>query len=219
MLKLLPKLKLRGKIVGAAALVFVVAIVLSLFYVVHVDAKGRCGQCRPVAGQHGPDPGQEYRTGAQGALHQAANSIAQTIGDADAGSGGRQDSYVGCSSARSKSVPNAIGVWSLLDTDAPTASNPLLMASQICSAGWLFRRFGPARYRLGRPRIHQARTSRRQGFAAGSRRRWRWTVLRWSVLISMRASSSSPRPPSCAMASASAWAWSASISMAGCLPT
>jgi methyl-accepting chemotaxis protein len=136
----LPTLKLRGKIVLAAAAVFTAAISGTLLYVVNSTTDRAIASADDLL----TSLAQTEATKVEVVLkeHSAvADSIAQTMTSMISAPGVTSAAYKDMFERQITIVPNAVGVWSLLTPEAPTAASAELMASQFVQPG---NYFGPS---------------------------------------------------------------------------
>ncbi|WP_236884223.1 methyl-accepting chemotaxis protein [Devosia sp. A16] len=126
----LPTLRLRGKIVLAAAAVFTAAIAGALFYVVNSASERAVATADELLSSLAQTEAARIEVVLK--EHSAvADSIAQTMTSVMSAPGVTAATYKDMFERQIGIVPNAVGIWSLLTADAPTASNPELMASQF----------------------------------------------------------------------------------------
>ncbi|MBN9307188.1 MAG: hypothetical protein BGO82_07630 [Devosia sp. 67-54] len=123
-------LNLRGRIVGAAALVFVLAMASGLAYVVYSTQQHDLQTADQLLDSVAETEARtielvikEHETEANA----MAETLATMINDPAIG----HDTYRTLFEKQLPLVPNAIGIWALLDKDAPTAANAALMSSDF----------------------------------------------------------------------------------------
>ncbi|MET3899159.1 methyl-accepting chemotaxis protein [Devosia sp. UYZn731] len=122
-------LKLRGKIVGAAALVFIVAIVASLTYVVSSTQKGDIDSANQLLVSIAQTQAQNIRVVLKEHATEAA-SVAQTLSTLMVDPATTEATITNLFQSQIGVTPNAIGVWALLTKDSPITANPALAASK-----------------------------------------------------------------------------------------
>jgi methyl-accepting chemotaxis protein len=126
----LPRLKLRGTIVLAAAAVFTIAIAGMLFYVVRSTEKSDLASADQLLS--GLAKAEAARVAVLLKEHSAvAESLAQTVTTMISDPLVGPDAYKDLLQRQIAIVPNAVGIWVLLDKNSPTASNPALMNSRF----------------------------------------------------------------------------------------
>jgi HAMP domain-containing protein len=126
----LPQLKLGGKIVLAAAAVFTAAITGTLVYVVNSATEHAIAN----ANQTLTSLAQTEAASVEVVLkeHSAvADSLSQTLTSMISAPGVGADAYKDLFERQITIVPNAVGIWTLLTKDSPTAADPALMSSQF----------------------------------------------------------------------------------------
>src|SRR3569623_97970 len=126
----MPHLNLRGRIVGAAALVFVLAIAAGLAYVVYSNQQHDLQNADRLLVSVADTEARtielvikEHQTEANA----MADVLATMVKDPAIG----HDPYKDKFERQLPHVPNAIGIWALLNKDAPTAQNQVLIGSDI----------------------------------------------------------------------------------------
>ena len=124
------RLKLRGRIVGAAALVFVVAIAASVAYVIYSNQQHDLASADELLASVGEREAQTIRLVIKEHETEAA-AMAQTLSTMIADPAIGHDTYKALFEKQMPNVPNAIGIWSLLTKDAPTSGNAALMSSDF----------------------------------------------------------------------------------------
>lgn len=123
-------LNLRGRIVGAAALVFVLAIAASLIYVVYSNQQHDLASADQLLGSVAETEARTIELVIK--EHQTeANAMAETLGAMISDPAIGHDTYKTLFEKQLPLVPNAIGIWVLLNKDAPTAANTALMSSDF----------------------------------------------------------------------------------------
>ena len=126
----LPRLKLRGTIVLAAAAIFTVAIAGMLFYVVRSTEKSDIASADQLLTALAQAEAAKVAVVLK--QHSAvAESVAETVATLAGNPLTGSDSYKRLLERQIEIVPNAVGVWVLLNKDSPTANNPSLMGSQF----------------------------------------------------------------------------------------
>jgi len=126
----MPKLKLRGKIVGAAALVFIVAIAISLFYVVSTTQRNDLANADDLLDSLAKTQGEVVRTVLK--EHQtAAASMAQAMSSMLADPGVTPATYKALMERQLSVLPNAIGVWALINPGTAAATTTQLATSEF----------------------------------------------------------------------------------------
>ena len=124
------KLKLRGRIVGAAALVFIAAIAASVVYVVYSNQQHDLAEADQLLTGVGQTEAQTIRLVIKEHATEAAamaETLSTLINDPAIG----HDTYKTLFEKQIPLVPNAIGIWSLLNKESPTAANQALMGSDF----------------------------------------------------------------------------------------
>ena len=133
----LPSLKLRGKIVLAAAAVFTAAISGTLLYVVTSTSDRAIASADELLSSLAQTEAARVEIVLK--EHSAvADSIAQTLTSMVSAPGVTSATYKDVFERQINIVPNAIGIWSLLTPTSPTAANAELMASQFALPGGYF---------------------------------------------------------------------------------
>ncbi|HTM79100.1 MAG TPA: hypothetical protein VL133_15920, partial [Devosia sp.] len=128
------RFKLRGKIIGAAALVFVAAIVSILVYVVQSTQQNDFDSADQLLASVAATQAKNVEVVLTEHATEAA-AVAQTISALMAAQAVMPATYATLFENQLAIVPNAIGVWTLLEDTAPTANNTALMASQFALPG------------------------------------------------------------------------------------
>jgi len=123
-------LKLRGRIVGAAALVFVLAIASGLAYVVYSNQQHDLQNADRLLDSVAETEARTIELVIK--EHQTeANAMADVLGTMINDPAIGHDTYKTLFEKQLPLVPNAIGIWALLNKDAPTAQNQALMGSDF----------------------------------------------------------------------------------------
>ncbi len=127
----LPQLKLGGKIVLAAAAVFTTAIVGTLAYVVSSTTSHDLASADELLSQPRAERGDQCQAGAAGTFrHGRGDGAGRRRHDERPGDRGDRPTRT-LLEGQINVVPNAVGIWVLLNRDAPTAANPFLTSSQF----------------------------------------------------------------------------------------
>ncbi|BCH30206.1 methyl-accepting chemotaxis protein [Mesorhizobium sp. L-8-10] len=133
----LPQLKLRGTIVLAAAAVFTIALANMLFYVVRSTAKSDLAAADQLLGSIARAEANNVDMLLK--RHWAvAESISQTVTTLVSDPMIGPDAYRELLARQMTIVPDAVGIWVLLNKDAPSAANPDLMASSFARGDGYF---------------------------------------------------------------------------------
>ena len=131
------RFKLRGKIISAAALVFIAAIVSSLIYVVQSTQQTDFESADQLLSSVAETQAKNIEVVLTEHATQAA-SVAQTVSAMMGTRSVTTPTYKTLFENQLTIVPNAIGIWTLLENTAPTADNASLMASQFALPGGYF---------------------------------------------------------------------------------
>jgi len=124
----LPTLKLRGKVVLAAAAIFTLAIAGTLFYVVNSASDRAIANANELLTSLARTEAANVEVVLK--EHSAvADSLSQTLTSMVTAPNLTSAAYQDLFERQITIVPNAVGIWSLLTKDAPTSTNADLMGS------------------------------------------------------------------------------------------